>query len=343
MAGKVFIHIGTSKTGTTSIQRAMVNARGWLRRTYSVNYPWTPTNHMILALPFLDGQQFQPVENHRLRGYATPKELNAAAARLMADLRRDAGRLSTHVLSAEQLQPLGADSLGRMKRFFDDIELPVTIIVYVRHPAERASSLICQRVRSGRYSLGMTVGEDDVLPALKTYVGVFGKENVIVRPFDRSQWQNGRLIDDFTATFHGTPIPGMDDLRNNESLSLPAVLIADKLFDVAPLPSGRRGPEEWLHRITGPKFMAPRSMVEQAVEAGRECLEYIDREFGIRLPDVDLSQFPEKLSYEFSGETLLSLASVVNEQVLGLSLRSRPKHIWRPKLINRLKRRFAFA
>jgi hypothetical protein len=314
MTGRAFIHIGTSKTGTTSIQRAMKQQGERLRREYSLNYPETSTNHVYIAGPFLEGGTFEPFENRILRRLATRETLTARSNRLVRDIERDAGRYRTHVLSSEQLEHLDEDAIRRVKGFFESLHLSVSIVVYIRHPAERISSLISQKVRSGRYSLETAPLDDRVLPVLKTYAGVFGKENMIVRRFGKQYWTNGSLIDDFTATVNGTPIEGMPDLRANESLSNAAVLIADQLFKIAPLVSGRRSDEGWMHAIAGPKFLAPRAMVERAVEESSECLAYLEKEFGIRFDDVDMSRFPETVSAEFTPEALASLAYLLNEQ-----------------------------
>jgi hypothetical protein len=341
MATRTFIHVGTTKTGTTSIQRAMAQEAGRLRRGYSVNYPETTGNHMVLALPFLDNQNFGPFENHIRRGYATMNDLRVRADNLLASLTRDARRFDTHVLSSEQLQFLDEGSIGRLKRFFDYLGVSVSIILYVRHPAERVSSLVNQRLRGGHFSLSTISVEDDVLAPLQRYVGVFGKANVIVRRFGARYWPGGRLIDDFTSVFHGTPIGGMPELKANESLSLPAVLIADQLFDVAPLRSGNRGDEAWLHRIAGPRFLVPRALAEKAMEASRACLEYLQKEFAIGFDEVDFSRFPETLSTEFSAETLKSLGVLLNEQSRLLPPKREARR--RPNLVRRLKQRFVSA
>jgi hypothetical protein len=342
MESRAYIHIGTSKTGTTSIQRSMAQHAARLREQYSVNYPRVYGNHMVLGLPFLGGHFYQPIENHMLRHRATRDGLMARAEALLAGLTRDAQRYETHVLSAEQLEFLHPEPVGRIKAFFEGIGLPVSIIVYVRHPAERLSSLMAQRIRSGRFSLRTFEVTDDVLPVLKTFAGAFGKDNLIVRRFSPRHFVNGRLIDDFTATFHGTPIDGMTELRENESLSTPAVLIADRLFDIAPLTSGKRASEAWMHRIAGPKFVAPRALVEQAVAASRDLFEYLDTEFGIRFDEVDLSRFPESVSTEFPLEALLSLAELLNEQGNALqAIAEAPARRRLSSLVKRLFRRRA--
>lgn len=323
MTPRAFVHIGTSKTGTTSIQRIMMQEAGRLRRDLSINYPDTRTNHMVLAMPFVGDAPFTPIDNHVLRGHSTRERLERRGRRLVDGLTRDAQRFETHVLSSEQLQVMDEGAVRRMKGFFDKIGLKTAIVVYVRHPAERLSSLISQRLRSGRFSLEDAAVYDDVFPMLQMYTRVFGREQVIVRPFDRRHWPNGRLIDDFTATVRGTPIEDMTELRENESLSAPAVQIAARLFEVAPLISRKRGHETWLTRIAGPKFRAPRRLVEQAMEASRDCLAYLASEYGIRFDEVDLSQFPETLSTDFPPETILSLAEIMNEQSFALDIKAR--------------------
>ena len=78
-------------------------------------------------------------------------------------------------------------------------------------------------------------------------------------------------------------------------------------------------------------------MVEQAMAANRDGLDYLDREFGIRFDDVDLSQFPETISTEFPPEAIASLAEVLNEQSHALE-RAKWRRRWRRK-VRRVVRR----
>jgi hypothetical protein len=312
----VFLHVGCSKTGTTSIQHAMADNAGRLRDEYAINYPGNVRNHWSIALPFLDGERYIPMENHALRENLTNERALQRARNILADVGGNAARYRTQVLSAEQLAHLGAETLRGMKSFFDRLGLPVKIIVYVRHPAERISSLISQKIRAGRWNLATFAIVDGVTSTLRTYADVFGRENMIVRRFGSQYFTNGDLLDDFTSNFNGTPIPGMGGARLRESLSLPALLIADRLFEIAPLTSRARGKEKYLDVIAGPKFLAPRALVEKAIEVHRPCLEFLEAEYGITFDDVDLSRFPETISHEFSGETLASLAAILNDQAV---------------------------
>jgi hypothetical protein len=292
----------------------MAENAGRLRHDHAINYPGNVKNHWSIALPFLNGERYLPMDNHLIRERLTPDRALRRAKSILVEVGESAARYPTQVLSAEQLAHLSAETLKRMKAFFDGRGLQTKIIVYVRHPAERISSLISQKIRAGRWSLATFAIVDGVTSTIRTYADVFGKENMIVRRFGTQYFVNGELLDDFTASFYGSPIPGIGGPKLRESLSLPALLIADRLFEIAPLTSGARGKENYLGAIAGPKFLAPRSLVEQAVEVHRPGLEFLEAEYGIKFDDVDLSRFPETISREFSDETLSSLAAILNEQ-----------------------------
>jgi hypothetical protein len=315
----VFIHIGLTKTGTTSIQQTMFRNADRLREEFSINYPGFAPNHMLIALPLLRQKEFRPLDHRVLRGHGSKEQLLETGRRALEQFASDADRYPTHVISAEQFYLLHHDSALALRSFFAGLGLPTKVIVYVRHPAERLSSLVSQKLRGGHESLRSFRVEDTVTPVIRTYSEVFGKENMIIRRFGDRYFVNGDLIDDFVTAFHGKPIAGLTVMRLNPSLSAPAVLLADQLFEIAPLVSGARGNERYLNRIAGPKFLASRAMVQAAVEAHRDCLAYLDTEFGIQFDDVDLSAFPEAVCREFSADALASIASILNEQSLTIA------------------------
>ncbi len=72
------------------------------------------------------------------------------------------------------------------------------------------------------------------------------------------------------------------------------------------------------------------------MEANRECLAYLAAEYGIAFDDVDLSQFPETLTAEFSPETIASLAAIINEQSFALDEVRRSRGGKLAKTVNKL-------
>jgi hypothetical protein len=328
----VFIHIGASKKGTKSIQKTMGRNAGLLRRRYSINFPGFDTNHWALALPFLRQEKYAVLDRLLRGGVGSRDHFLAVADRFLKRFGHDAERYQTHAISSEHFAQLNRESASELRSYFVDLGLQTKIVVYVRHPAERLSSHMNQELKDGNIRLGDRRTKDTLTPVLRAYSEAFGKENMIVRRFGAPYFVNGDLIDDFTSVIHGTPIQGLDVFQLNESISLPAVLLADQLNEIAPRFSPARGTANYLERIAGPKFLAPRPLVEAAIKAHHEFFEYLDREFGIRFDDVDLSVFPEALSYEFSTETIASVAAILNEQSLtidrfkGQAKRRRLKH-----------------
>jgi hypothetical protein len=315
----VYIHIGTSKTGTTSIQHAMKQNARRLRSEFSINYPAGMVNHWPIFLPFVDHNTYIPLRNHILMGLGTKETFIAKAERLHRHLKRDARRYKTHVVSSEQALIKDRVGIAKLKQFFDDLGLDSKIIVYVRHPAERITSHLSQQIRGGSTNIASFKNVDVLTPAIRAYAEIFGKDNMIVRRFDRRDFVNGDLIDDFTSIINGTPIAGLNAERLNESLSVPAIMLAEKLFETYSQETGARAPTGYLNRLPGPKFIAPRARVEETLKVYRDYTHYLENEFGIFFDDVDLSRFPETLHWEFTEEALAAVADIINEQ--GLTIR----------------------
>ena len=70
-----------------------------------------------------------------------------------------------------------------------------------------------------------------------------------------------------------------DLVNTNESLSRPAVIIADNLNELSKDPSFERAPSHYLHNIAGPKFSLDTDVMAKAIEKAQPILEYLDREW----------------------------------------------------------------
>lgn len=334
----VFLHIGLIKTGTTSIQTAMHEHAARLRRQRSVYYPTFRLNHWPVALLFVDPETFRPMRNYLWRGLGTVEDVRRYTRRFVREFDRKALRYDTQVLSAEQFEQMPAAAVEKFAGFFRQRGLAPKVIVYVRHPAERLSSLMSQRLRGGHDSLATFKPEDDVTPTLRAYAAAFGKENIIIRRFGETYFTGGDLLTDFMAAIGQAPLAGVTTPRLNASVSLPAVLLADRLFETAPLSSGRRGSDQYFHDIPGPKFLAPRPLVDEVMELYRPCLAYLQAEFGVEFDPVDLSRFPPTIDREMPPAAWASIAGLLNEQRLTID-RLTPKRGMLQRGIASLRRR----
>jgi hypothetical protein len=308
-----------------------------LRRDYSIHYPSISANHWGLLLPFTDAEHYQPLRNHYLRRLGSKRSFEKLGQAYLNDLKRNALRTNTQVISAEQFMHADRQALLELRSYLSNLKLQTKILVYVRHPAERLSSNICQWLRAGRANLDTYPLEDRTTPVLRTYEAIFGKENLIVRRFGQQYFLNYNLLDDFTSVINGSPIPGMQQTRLNESISHSGVLFGEYSYAVAPLNSGARGKDEYIRAIPGPKFIAPRWMVEKTLEQHLDGINYLANEFGIRFDEIDLSIFPDEIDRTFPPEALTSLAQIMNDQ--SLEIESLNRRIQQRRFRSRLKKK----
>lgn len=312
----IFIHIGTPKTGTTSIQHAMFSNRKRLRSEFQINYPDLEHNHWGVLLPFTTYERYPPLQRHIFRRLGDLKKYERLGKAYIKELETSAARYSTHVLSAEQLcHHADRASLVAFHDFLSRLGHRIQVILYIRHPVEAISSNISQWLRSGQGDLASYSLDDTLTPAIQKYVSVFGAENVIIRRFGRQYFVGGELIDDFTTLIHGLPI-SLEATYLNGSLTGPAAYLAELSYSIAPIHSGRRALDKWFESIPGPKFHAPRYIAERVLQTHRVGLAYLESEFGVRFEDPDFSVFPEHIDWEFPREAIIALAGIVNDQAL---------------------------
>ena len=315
----VFFHIGHHKTGTSSIQATMHLNAALLRDRYSINYQTFTNNHWPFAIPFLSGETFSGYGEAR----SDPARI-AEAERAVETLRRDARKYRTHIVSAEDFFYLTRPTLEKLNRFFRENGLDPKIVAYIRHPAELASSQLNQSIIMGKGRLGeFNFGTNFAKTCIETYVSVFGKDALVIRRFGEPYFAGGSLIDDFLSVVHPEKITLPSVIFRNESLSAPALRLIDALNRIGPRGSSLRGEHHYLRKVAGPKFKATRDFVDAFARAQQGSLDYLAKEFDIHFRDVDLAQFPERESREFSDETVASLAAVLNAQSLRIAGLSR--------------------
>lgn len=320
----IYLHVGTSKTGTSTIQHAMFNSRDQLRESYSLNYPGLERNHWGVLIPYTTADKYLPLQRRVLRRSGTPDNHISLGRRYQKLLEDEKDRYKIHVLSSEQLLGADADALRGLKTFLCGLGQEVKVLLYVRHPLERLSSHLSQRMRAGIGRIGEVPLTDNITPEIQKYASIFGKSNMIVRRFGERYFTGNDLICDFTTAVHGTPISIPAD-RKNVSLSVAAVYMLECGFSVAPLSSGKRAFDRLLHQIPGKKFMAPRWMAERTWQEYEPGLSYLAEEFGIEFEDFDLSNFPETLEWEFPAEAIKATAQIINDQAIELEELKRKK------------------
>jgi len=298
---RVILHIGTPKTGSTSIQESLGNTREVLLE-HDIHYPGIkPYNHIFNFIPiFLDDPyisfvfklQLKPTEDKfaKVQRYRKTweKEILSCAK-------------GNFIISAEDftLPYFTKDAVRRLKKFVDLYFEEVTIIVYVRHYDQWISSQIQEAIKNGmRAGLGELVENLMKCPPrmsykkiLQKWIRVFGQENLVVRPFDTKAFYNDRLLDDF---FHGCKLsvePGsIPEIRSNESIGKNAAVFLQAYNQIYPRiidnkVNQDRGlaeggfPFDLYRNITDEKFKLELVYTPEQAQKFNEEIDYVNKFF----------------------------------------------------------------
>ena len=198
--GTVYLHIGTAKTGTTAIQRFLplnqskLNQQGFVFAEMPFHFPRIGEGRNAHFLTMYQ-EEDEIAKKRWEEGFSTLAEVSK--------------RFDKIILSDENLWRIHAKEgfLDTLKTEFGKLNLSVRVIVYFRRQDQMAESHWNQMVK-GKPKLNqsfrefVTKGEYADFPldydaGLRRLERVFGKENLIVRVYERGQFVDGDLFADF--------------------------------------------------------------------------------------------------------------------------------------------------
>ena len=202
MARRIFVHIGRNKTGTTAVQNAFRAGREPLKRN-GFHYPMGRPGHHYLALHLLGTDRSGPP-----RGRA-PAELAGLLAERIAASERDV------VLSSEVLQRVEPAALAAW------LGKEATVVVYIREQVDYLASCYQQGIKMGiprgdfasYLAIPSTVADGYYLPFLRAWEDVFGRDNLVVRVYDRERLVEGDIVADFLSVLG---VDGAADLGDRD-------------------------------------------------------------------------------------------------------------------------------
>jgi len=217
MNKKLILHIGTEKTGTTSIQDFLSDNKDELVEQ-GVFIPKTPCglspNHRKLATACLDGlHRDDSFKEFNIKDFSRWKE------NTLVEIRNElvSSNLKVHVLSSEHFSSrlVGVASINRLYTFLKEIYSEIKVVIYFRRQDEYAVSLYSTYLKSGGDSKSilpkMPLYERfDYYNMCKKWERVFGIGSLEVRVFDRKILRGGNVISDFCQ------IAGINELYTKE-------------------------------------------------------------------------------------------------------------------------------
>lgn len=228
------LHIGTGKTGTSSLQafsdrnRSRLADAGWLyprslgRRRHASFGVWTrPDEELELAI-----RERRPGTH----AFDDAAQMRREVPRRLLDEIEEVG-LQRVLISDEGLYGAPEASLERLRRFTDVHASEVRLVCYLRRQDDLLVSHYQQvvKVRATR-TLAARVAERDLSATydyysrLRTWLRVVQPDRLIVRRFDRDRFRNGSLYDDFVdAAGLGIPADDVPPRDRNRSLDAESV------------------------------------------------------------------------------------------------------------------------
>ena len=272
---RLVLHIGTEKTGTTSIQSFAFANAALLEEQHGILYPCGIGNqfgHTKIALLGYD--------NSRIDDLTAANDFNDSTSRARLsdlwkhELTEGCKGTSCHtvLLSSEHFQSrlTEIEDLERLRGVLDPLFSSIEIVMFARHPISCSISLMSEAIKQGAPAVTMLSAKNPYIHnisnhklSVELWNKVFPDSIIAVKPFNKQSFLRGSVIHDFfdcvgVLDFEGFVFPE----KQNESLSLEAMYILSRLNRVVPkIVAGKVNPTRpkllkyiYRHFSTGNKF-----------------------------------------------------------------------------------------
>jgi hypothetical protein len=205
----IYIHIGLSKAGSTTIQKFMT-ANETALRELSVDYPSFGRLNKIAHHNLMN----------ELKGRAEKFKPESGRVSDLATYLRETP-YNTTVLSSEGLWMSDVEVIEHFAASLADVRKPIRIVMVIRNSVDFAPSTYGQKVRNGGKTFDFDAyfnrrqGRDgfNVFEAASRWANAFGWDALIVRALDPAMLVDGDLISDFLTQVGLDPTsPAVRDL-----------------------------------------------------------------------------------------------------------------------------------
>lgn len=201
---RAVLHIGTEKTGTTSLQQYLFANRFRLREM-GICYPMAAggKNHTKLPVHALSDDKTDSLRMlHHVR---TPGDLANFRGQLRRDLAAECEAAETLLLSNEHCSSrlLSTDEVARLKDLLDRLSTDIQVVIYLRRQDDFLMSTYSTAVRCGAVERPSLPDPDeardryDYRHLLDRWASVFGERAITVRIYDGRRLVGGNIVSDF--------------------------------------------------------------------------------------------------------------------------------------------------
>jgi hypothetical protein len=334
----IYIHAGTTKTGTSSIQGFLTDNENILKQHNFTAF--VPKG--AYGLRTLVDNIFDVARNRLLAFNEKQQQYLDDLVTKLKNTKTDniilSEELFWNIISYHKEIPIFKDFINSLKEFAD-----ITVVVYFRRQDSFLMSVYQQRLKTGGKMEGKDcqqwilmserpqTGITNLRGNLEWFTALLGKENIIVRPFENEQFINQSLFADF---MHCINLPmkkefEIKDKRKNPGLS-PAMaeilrylsIYYDDRKSIYPLITQKyKSNDKLFNQGRQHKFLSPKERIDiiQCCAADNEWVarEFLGREDGVlfkeSLPDINEPWEKYKLNFE-EVKTFFSAADFSDEK-----------------------------
>jgi hypothetical protein len=202
---KLYLHIGTEKTGTSSVQNFFGNNRELLARA-GVLYPETPGNRNHTGLAGAAQEISTRGALRKTMNIKTNQDVENLRARIIQGLASEFASRPFHtvVMSGEHCSSrlLTDEEVGWLKDVLAPHFDKIYIVVYLRRQDDFLLSTYSTGVKSG-VTRRLDIPPDEIIRdrydywnLISRWARVFDEEQIICRKFERTALKSGDIIDD---------------------------------------------------------------------------------------------------------------------------------------------------
>lgn len=302
---KLILHVGHSKTGTTSLQNYLYrNSAELLKAGYL--YPTRKSvrnNHILLSGGFLQATGCNLPHNLTYNNNFNlfEKDFKRFWNALMEDVEEHSPE--TVILSCEwYFTDFTKYSRISLCEFLGKYFSTVTLVAYIRSPAPDYLSRLAQRIRTANPV--PVPGARQIRATIEYYQTQF-PGCVQVHPFDRRQLRGGDILHDFISRYIPEALPAIAQLKHrpfNASLPWPLLRALQKIRELAQSGSGlctysTRARIDWaaadylrLHPDEKKYDVRLQTDVEAYIRSSAVDYLWLKEQFGVEFPDLDYAQ-----------------------------------------------------
>jgi hypothetical protein len=303
------LHIGSHKTGTSSIQATFFGSRERLR-DLGIDYFGFSANHSQPMLWRFGTQRFtHPVTVGARMSREDVLRTADAVDRELRDFLRNPP-FPTKVISGEEISTLGESDVAQIKAFLANFSERVHVIIYVRNYYDYMNSEIQELVKWGWTlpDLKAAIARGQVVQPnykgrIQKFITHFGRENVTVRIFHRDRLKQGDLFTDFCDAIGAPAARDVLSIKTtNKSLSASSVRLLSLYNEAFPArvegtlnPARTEKMKNCLSEIEGPKYeLHDPDLLRAYRESIQADADYMRDLVGVEVDEVLLVRGPNK-------------------------------------------------